>query len=60
MASKQSFTGAFLRPGFFYLIYNPMENQGRRPDQQENNEMIAFIAVAGLIITILTLIVFSL
>lgn len=37
-----------------------MENQGRRPDQQQNNETIAFIAMIGLVLTLLTVIIFSL
>lgn len=37
-----------------------MNNQGRRPDQQETNETIAFIAMLGFVITIIILIVISL
>lgn len=37
-----------------------MNNQGRRPDQQETNETIAFISMLGLVITIIILIVISL
>jgi len=60
MASKQSLTPVFLHWGFLLINSIPMNNQGRRPDQQETNELIAFIAVAGLIITVILTIIFSL
>lgn len=37
-----------------------MNNQGKRPDQQETNETIAFITMLGLVITVLLVIIFSL
>lgn len=60
MASKQSLTPVFLHWGLLFSKSILMDNQGRRPDQQETNETIAFIALVGLVITVLLVIIFSL
>jgi hypothetical protein len=54
MASKQSLPGRFYALGFI-LIYYPMENQGRRPDQVKSSEKLFFWSAVLLLVTLLVL-----